>query len=159
MTKTVHIPFELKEFKQPPKILIVRSAYRKDIIDNLAKGVEEAFEEYNVASESIEVHGSLEIPGAIALAQGSKKYNFDGYVGLGCVLKGETIHDEVIAYAAYNALQKMVIEQGLAIGCGILTVNTEAQAQERADPARQNRGREAALATLQMIALKSVFEV
>lgn len=139
------------------KILIVESAYRKDIINNLVKGATAELEEAGASYDRVEVHGSLEIPGVIAYAEKFRR-DYDGYIAIGCILKGETIHDEVIAYAAYEALQKMAVEEHLAIGCGILTVNTLAQAEERADPQRQNRGAEAARAALQMIEIRRKFK-
>ncbi len=140
------------------KFLLVKSAYREDVIDQLQEGVVEALNEYGVTYETVEVHGSLEIPAAISLAAKSDK-KYDGYVALGCVLKGETIHDEVIAYTVYSKLQDMVLNRDLPIGCGILTVNTPERAVERADPKQQNRGREAALAALQIAALKTHLKV
>lgn len=150
--------FDLKTPVKGAHFLIVKSAYRKAVIDRLVDGVIATLKEYGVTFETIDVHGSLEIPAAIALAEDSDE-DFDGYIALGCILKGETIHDEVIAYTAYQALQDMSVNRNLAIGCGILTVNTEAQAIERADPAQQNRGREAALAALQMLGIRQKYGV
>lgn len=135
------------------KFLLVKSAYRQEVIDQLEEGAVEALKEYGASHESVEVHGSLEIPAAISLAEKSDK-NYDGYIALGCILKGETIHDEVIAYTVYEKIQDMVIDRDMAIGCGVLTVNTLEQAIERADPKQQNRGREAALAAIQIAALR-----
>ncbi len=135
------------------KFLLVKSAYRQEVIDQLQEGAVEALEEYGATFETVEVHGSLEIPAVISLAEKSGK-NYDGYIALGCILKGETIHDEVIAYTVYEKIQDMVIDRDLAIGCGVLTVNTLEQAVERADPKQENRGREAALAALQIVAVK-----
>ncbi|MGE4314376.1 MAG: 6,7-dimethyl-8-ribityllumazine synthase [Pseudobdellovibrionaceae bacterium] len=140
-------------FQSKPRVLIVRSAYRAEIIDGLYTGALEALSECGAIVESVTVHGSLEIPGAIALHEKAGKA-YDAYIALGCILKGDTIHDEVIAYTAYQSLQDMIVGQGLCIGCGILTVNTVEQAEERASPERQNRGREAALAALHMLSLK-----
>lgn len=135
------------------KLAVIKSRYRPEIISGLYQGADTALKQANVDHQVFEVNGSLELPAAVSIiARGNEK--FDGYVVLGCILKGATIHDEVIAYTAFAALDEMARAQGLAIGNGILTVNTEAQAQERADPAQQDRGGEAAKAALAMIALK-----
>ena len=149
-------PAQLPDFNRPPRILIVKSAYRKDIIDMLEHGATEILHQAYAKVEVAEVHGSLEIPAVISYAAESAQ-DYDGYVALGCVLKGETIHDEVIAYSAYKALLDLEIQKDVAVGCGILTVNTPEQAYERAHPQQQNRGAEAAIACLHLIAMKQKF--
>jgi len=132
---------------------VVRSKYRPEIIGGLYEGAKAALDQAGVTHEIIEVTGSLEIPAAISMLEKSGK-DFDGYVTLGCILKGDTIHDEVIAYTVFGDIDRMACKKQLAIGNGILTVNTVAQAEERADPKRQNRGGEAAKAALAMAELK-----
>ena len=134
-----------------PHLAVIRSAYRPEIVGKLYEGAIIAMKTKNATHDVFEVNGSLEIPAAVSILKSKK---FDGYVVLGCILKGDTIHDEVIAYTAFAALDEMARHEKLAIGNGILTVNTVAQAEERADHTRQNRGGEAALAALKIIELK-----
>lgn len=138
---------------QPAKFAIVRSAYRSDIVNQLATGAKAVLDESGVLYDEIAVSGSLEIPAAVAMiANGPNQY--DGVVVLGCLIKGATIHDEVIAYTIFPALDSIARQFSLPLGNGILTVGNEAQALERADPGRQNRGGEAAKAALWMRELK-----
>lgn len=132
---------------------VVRSKYRPEIIGGLYEGAKAVLDQAGATHEIIEVTGSLEIPAAISMLEKSGK-DFAGYVALGCILKGDTIHDEVIAYTVFGDIDRMACKKHLAIGNGILTVNTVAQAEERADPKRQNRGGEAARAALAMAELK-----
>lgn len=138
------------------RIGIIRSAYRPDIVSLLAKGAIAVLREAGVSYEEIEVSGSLEIPAAVAFVQADRKRRFDGIVVLGCLMKGATIYDEVIAYTIFPALDQIAREQLLPLGNGVLTVASEAQALERADPAQQDRGGEAAKACLAMLKLKMV---
>ena len=98
--------------------------------------------------------GALEIPAAIALADQSGAY--DGYVAIGVVIRGETYHFEIVAGESARGIMALTID-GLAIGNGILTVENEAQAQVRADPAQKDKGGEAAKAALALLALKERF--
>jgi 6,7-dimethyl-8-ribityllumazine synthase len=114
--------------------------------------------------ERVTVPGALEIPAAIVYALKSLDFDamrrrFDGYVALGCVLKGETLHDQIVGTESARGLQELAMRYTLAIGNGILTCNTREQALERADPARMNRGAEAAEACLAMIELKGHFRL
>lgn len=144
-------------FSKKPKILIARSLYREEVIGMLAAGARAVLEDAGAEIEEAGVHGSLELPAAVALDSTRSPRLFDAYVVLGCIIKGETIHDEVIAYCAFEALQRLATEHRMAIGNGILTVNTLEQAMERADPKRQNRGAEAARAALDMLSLQQRF--
>ena len=137
-------------FDFAPKVLIARSSYRKAVIDDLYTGASKVLKGAKADHDTIEVHGALELPAVVAMAQGK----YDAFITLGCIIKGGTMHDEVIAYAAFDALQKLSVDKKLAIGNGILTVNTIEQAEERADPKRQNRGAEAARAALDMLNVK-----
>jgi 6,7-dimethyl-8-ribityllumazine synthase len=141
---------------EKPHLAIVKSKYRPEIIDGLYRGAVAVLEKAAATHEAVEVSGSLEIPAAVAMLEAGEA-SFDGYVVLGCIIKGETIHDEVIAYTIFGDLGRMACKKRLALGNGVLTVNTEAQAQERADPQRQNRGGEAARAALAMIALRKKY--
>jgi 6,7-dimethyl-8-ribityllumazine synthase len=102
----------------------------------------------------ITVPGALEIPGAISLAAESGRY--DGYVGLGVVIRGETYHFEIVAGESARGIMALTMD-GIAIGNGIITVESEAQALVRADPARKDKGGEAAKAALSLLELKARF--
>lgn len=129
---------------------VVTSTYRQDVIDMQFEGATAELDKAGVSYDRIQVSGALEIPAAVSLLQKSGKVQYDGYVVLGCIIKGETIHDEVIAYTAFKALDEIARAGSLPIGNGILTVNTKEQAIARGDVAQQNRGGEAAKAALCM---------
>lgn len=139
-----------------PRVLIVQSAYRPEIVADLARGATAALADASATIETVTASGALEIPGIIAMA--ARAGRFDAYVALGCILKGETIHDDVVARACFDAIMSLTVDHHLAIGNGVMTVNTLAQAQERADPARQNRGAEAATAALSLLSAKRRFD-
>lgn len=137
-------------FPQKISVALVRAPYRKDIIGLLEDGIREELAKIECDIEVYDVHGSFEIPAMIALLEKSDK-QIDAYVTVGCILKGDTIHDEVISYPVYHKLIEMQTNHTLCIGNAILTVNTEDQAFDRADKARQNRGAEAAKAALGLL--------
>lgn len=138
------------EFDEPVKILIVVAPYYKDIADNLVAGAKAEIEAAGGTHEVVEVPGALEVPTAIGIAE--RMSNYDGYVALGCVIRGETTHYETVCNDSSRALQLLGL-QGLCIGNGILTVENFLQAAVRADPADQNKGGGAAAAALHLIAL------
>lgn len=133
-----------------PKLLIVVAPYYKDIADNLIAGARAAIEKAGGTHELVEVPGALEVPTAIGIAE--RLSNFDGYVALGCVIRGETTHYETVCNDSSRGLMLLGL-QGLCIGNGILTVETHEQAAVRADPAGQDKGGGAAAAALHLIAL------
>ncbi len=135
---------------RPTKVLIVISPYYKDIADNMLAGARAEIEAAGATHETVEVPGALEIPTAIGIAE--RMSNFDGYVALGCVIRGETTHYETVCNDSSRAIQMLGL-QGLCIGNGILTVENKTQADVRADPADQNKGGGAAAAALHLIAL------
>ncbi|MDX2483663.1 MAG: 6,7-dimethyl-8-ribityllumazine synthase [Pseudodonghicola sp.] len=137
-------------FDKPVKLLIVVAPYYKDIADNLIAGAKAEIEAAGGSWDVVEVPGALEVPTAIAMAD--RYSNFDGFVALGCVIRGETTHYDTVCNDSSRALQMMGL-QGLCIGNGILTVETRKQAEVRADPADQNKGGGAAAAALHLIAL------
>ena len=102
--------------------------------------------------------GAFEIPPAIALAARLTAGRFDGFVGLGCVIRGETTHYDHICAETARALQDMGVRDGLAIGYGILTVENEAQALPRAAPDGRDKGGEATRACLALVELKRRFQ-
>jgi 6,7-dimethyl-8-ribityllumazine synthase len=135
-------------------ILIVEARFYEHLNDLLLEGARAAIEAAGHAHETITVPGALEIPGAIALASESGRY--DAYVAIGVVIRGETYHFEIVAGESARGLMALSMD-GLAIGNGILTVENEAQALTRARPAEKDKGGEAAKAALAMLALKARF--
>ena len=136
------------------KFLIVEARFYTHLNDLLIAGATAALEAEGQKVEVITVPGALEVPGAIALAAESGRY--DGYVALGVVIRGETYHFEVVAGESARGLMALSMD-GLAIGNGILTVENEAQALSRAKPDEKDKGGEAAKAAMTMLALKSRF--
>ncbi len=151
MAGTSHYILPRPEFDRPVKLLIVVSPYYKDIADNLVAGAVAEIEGCGASYEIVEMPGALEIPTAIGISDRSS--NFDGYVALGCVIRGETTHYETVCNDSSRALQLLGL-QGLCIGNGILTVENVEQAEVRADPEQQNKGGGAAAAALHLIALR-----
>lgn len=145
-----HYELPRPEFDRPVKVLIVVSPYYKDIADNLLAGATAELDAAGARYEIVEMPGALEIPTAIGISDRSA--HFDGYVALGCVIRGETTHYETVCNDSSRALQILGL-QGLCIGNGILTVENRAQAEVRADPQAQNKGGGAAAAALHLIAL------
>ncbi|MEL7464373.1 MAG: 6,7-dimethyl-8-ribityllumazine synthase [Pseudomonadota bacterium] len=140
-------------FTDRPRVLIVAAPFYRDIADNLIAGARAALEAAGCAHELIEVPGALEIPTAIRLAEG----RYDGFVALGCVIRGETTHYETVCNDSSRALTLLGIERRICLGNGILTVENRAQAEVRADPAQMNKGGGAAEAALHLIALARRF--
>ncbi|MDA0963186.1 MAG: 6,7-dimethyl-8-ribityllumazine synthase [Proteobacteria bacterium] len=138
------------DFDKPAKLLIVVAPYYKDIADMLIAGAKAEIEAAGATWDLIEVPGALEVPTAIAISD--RKSNFDGYVALGCVIRGETTHYDTVCNDSSRAISLMGL-QGLCIGNGILTVENRDQAVVRADPEGQNKGGGAAAAALHLIAL------
>ncbi|WP_238365230.1 6,7-dimethyl-8-ribityllumazine synthase [Mesobacterium pallidum] len=145
-----HYVLERPSFDKPVKLLIVVAPYYKDIADQLVGGAKAEIEAAGGTWELVEVPGALEVPTAIGIAE--RLSNFDGYVALGCVIRGETTHYETVCNDSSRALQLLGL-QGLCIGNGILTVETRGQAEVRAEAAGQNKGGGAAAAALHLIAL------
>lgn len=138
----------------PTRLLIVVAPYYRDIADQLIAGARKAIETALGTHETVEVPGALEIPTAIRLA--SRSARFDGYVGLGCVIRGETTHYETVCNDSSRGLMLLGLE-GLCIGNGILTVESREQASVRADAGGQNKGGAAAEAAMHLITLARHF--
>ena len=135
------------------RVLIVEARFYPEISDALYDGAAHALELAGVASDRISVPGALEIPAAIALAA----RHYDGFVALGCVIRGETYHFEVVAGESARGLMELMTNKRLCIGNGILTVEDEAQALHRAKRQGLDKGGDAARACLALIALKERF--
>lgn len=134
------------------RILIVEARYYAHIADHLLKGATTALDEAAAEYDVITVPGALEIPAAIAIATDAG--NYDGAVALGCVIQGQTFHFDIVSMQSARALIDLSVARRLPVGNGILTVDNEAQALERAKPDQRNKGGEAARAALALIRLK-----
>ena len=135
------------------KVLLVCSPYYKDITKNLIKGAIKVLRSNSVGYKIINVPGALEIAPSIKIysEKSSKDILFDGFVALGCIIRGETYHFEIVSNESARALSDLSITYSLPIGNGILTVENKEQAIERSDPLRLNKGAGAALACLSLI--------
>jgi 6,7-dimethyl-8-ribityllumazine synthase len=146
----------------PPRLpgsrfLIVESRYYETIGEMLLAGAKAAFETAGASFEIIEAPGALEIPAAVAIAldaAAAKGRPYDGVVTLGCVVRGETFHFEIVAGESARALMDMSVARKLAFGNAILTTEDILQAEERADPGRGDKGGDAARAALVIAILK-----
>ena len=134
-------------------IMIVEARFYEDIADELVKGAIAALEAGGATYERHAVPGCFEIPAAIAFAERSSK-EIDGFVALGCVIRGETSHYDYVCSESARGLQDLAVGHHLAIGYGILTVENRDQALVRAAVDKGNKGRVAAEAALRMVALK-----
>jgi len=146
-----------KSHAKGARILIVEARYYDDIADALLVGAMKVLEEAGATFDRISVPGSLEIPAAIAIALDAaqrKRRPYDGVVALGCVIRGDTIHFEIVSHQSARGLMDLSIARALPIGNGIITVNTEAQALARARMAEQDKGGDAARAALALVDLK-----
>lgn len=151
-----HDLLPLPEFEDiPPHLLIIVSPYYKSVADNLLEGAKTTLASVSATYDVAEVPGALEIPTAIRLA--SRDTTYDGFVALGCVIRGETTHYETVCTDSSSGLRALGLE-GICIGNGILTVETYAQAEARANPKGQNKGGHAAAAALHLIALARRFQ-
>ena len=135
-------------------VLIAEARFYAHLNDMLLAGARAAIESAGHSHETVTVPGALELPGAIALAAESRR--FDAFVALGVVIRGETYHFEIVAGESARGLMALTMD-GLAVGNGILTVENEGQAIVRADPKQGNKGGGAAKAALAMLALKQRF--
>ena len=140
--------------ESPTRVLLVVAPFYRDIAEDLVAGARAALDDAGARHETVEVPGALELPTAVRLA--SRAGAFDGFVALGCVIRGETTHYETVCADSSRGLTLLGLE-GVCIGNGILTVETHAQAAVRADPAGQNKGGGAADAALHLIALARRF--
>jgi 6,7-dimethyl-8-ribityllumazine synthase len=142
---------------RPPHLLLVEAPYYAHLAALLRDGAERAIAAAGATCEIVAVPGAFEIPAAIALAAKTVE-RFDGYVALGCVIRGETSHYDHICAETARSLQDLAVRDGLAIGYGILTVENEAQALVRAAPAGRDKGGESTRACLALIELRRHFQ-
>jgi 6,7-dimethyl-8-ribityllumazine synthase len=139
------------------RILIVEARFYSAIADALLAGAMKALKEAQAEADCISVPGSLEIPTAIAIAADAarrRRRPYDGAVALGCVIRGETIHFEIVSHQSARGLMELSVARALPIGNGIITVENEAQAFARARVEEQDKGGDAVRAALALVALK-----
>ncbi|MBT3534866.1 MAG: 6,7-dimethyl-8-ribityllumazine synthase [Rhodospirillaceae bacterium] len=147
---------------EAPHVLIVEARYYDDIADELAKGAITALEGAGATFDRLEVPGAFELPGAIRmnikameLVGGRKRY--DGYVALGCVIRGETSHYDYVCGECARGLMDLTLDYSIAIGFGVLTVENREQAWARASMEQLDKGGTVAKAALRMIEIKQEF--
>ncbi len=146
-----------------PHILIVEARFYKDLADELARGAIEEIETKGGTYERVSVPGVLEIPAAVKIAtdasrEGRLDKPYEGYVTLGCVIRGETTHYDIVSNESARALMDLTINDTIALGNGIQTVENDEQAWARARVGDKNKGGGAAAAALAMIALKQRYK-
>jgi 6,7-dimethyl-8-ribityllumazine synthase len=149
-----HYTLPAPNMGEKTKLLIVIAPYYKDIADQLLAGAQAAITAAGATHETVEVPGALEVPTAIRLASNAGDY--DGFIALGCIIRGETTHYDTVCNDSSRALQMMGLS-GLCIGNGILTVENHEQARVRAEADGQNKGGGAADAALHLILLARKF--
>ena len=137
------------------KVLIVDANFYEDLASELVRGAVAELEKMGISYERLSVPGALEIPSAISLvSQGSEAKLFAGYIALGCVIRGETSHYDIVCGESARGLSKLALDKNLAIGNGILTVDNWEQAWARASVLKKNKGRDAAIACLSLFEIK-----
>ena len=149
-TADAELPTAPKVPGPPPRLLVVRAPYYREVVDGLLDGAARILNEAGATFLTLDVAGAFELPQAIRIAlRGREK--FEGYVALGCIVKGETDHYDFICQATMAGMMDVALQFGLATGTGLLTVDTLAQAIERSRPDGHNKGAEAAAAALLQI--------
>ena len=143
----------------PVHILIVEARFYEDIADELAKGAIAALIEAGVTYDRLEVPGAFELPAAIRMNMNAKKpesgrLHYDGYIALGCVIRGETSHYDYVCAECARGLMDLSLEYSLAIGFGVLTVENQEQAWARASVDQLDKGRSVANAALRMVEVR-----
>ena len=139
------------------RMLIVEARFYEDIADALLAGATRAIEKAGAVCERVSVPGSLEVAPAIAIALDASERAgkpYEGAVALGCVIRGETLHFEIVSQESARALLELSVARRLPVGNGILTVDTDAQAWARARPEEGDKGGDAARAALALVRLK-----
>ena len=135
----------------PPHLLVLRAPYYRQVVTGLTDGAVRILREAGATFQQIDVAGAFELPQAIRIATRGKQ-RFDGFVALGCIVRGETDHYEFICRTTMDGLMQVALQFGLALGTGLLTCDTLAQAEARSGADGHNKGAEAAVAALLQIA-------
>ena len=140
-----------------PHMLLVRAPYYRGVVEGMTRGAERILRESGATFDIVDVAGAFELAQAIRLAlRGSKR--FDGFIALGCVIRGETDHYEFICRTSLDGLMQVALQYGIAMGTGLLTVDVIAQAEARSADDGHNKGAEAAAAALLQIVAQRLFE-
>ena len=149
-TQDAALPTAPKVDGPPPHLLIVRAPYYRQVVDGLTDGAGRILREAGGTFEVLDVAGAYELPQVIRIAlRGSKR--FDGYVALGCIVRGETDHYDFICRATMDGIMGVALQFGICLGTGLLTCDTLAQAEARSSQDGHNKGAEAAAAALLQI--------
>jgi 6,7-dimethyl-8-ribityllumazine synthase len=136
----------------PPHVLLLRAPYYRDVVEGLTRGAERILRQAGATFETLDVAGAFELPQALRIAlRGSRR--FDGYVALGCVVRGETDHYDHICRETISGLMAVALQFGVALGQGVLTVHRLDQALARSSPDGHNKGAEAAAAALVQVSV------
>lgn len=135
-----------------PRVLLIRAPYYRNVVDGMTDAAVMLLGKANATIEMIDVAGAFELPQALRIALRGRE-RFDGFVALGCVVRGETDHYDFICTSAMNGLMQVAVQYGIALGTAVLTVDTIAQAEARSAETGSNKGAEAASACLRQIAL------
>jgi 6,7-dimethyl-8-ribityllumazine synthase len=145
--------------EKKPHIMVIEAPFYRDIAAELAKGALQVLDAAGATYERFEVPGALEIPTAMVYGIKMKQFRpaarrFDGFLALGCIIKGETYHFEVVCNESARGIHQLATEYSLAVGNGVLTTYTEEQAMARAKADGENKGGAAAQTCLDMLAIK-----
>jgi 6,7-dimethyl-8-ribityllumazine synthase len=155
-TEDAPLPTAPQVAGRPPHVLIVRAPYYKAVVDGLTQGAQRILAEAGATSEVLDVAGAYELPQAVRLAmRGTRRY--DAFVGLGCIVKGETDHYDFICKATMDGMMNVALQFGLCLGTGLLTCDTLAQAEARSGQDGHNKGAEAAVAALVQVSAARYF--
>jgi 6,7-dimethyl-8-ribityllumazine synthase len=136
---------------EPPSALIITAPYYREVVDGMVAGARAVLDSIGAEYEVVEVAGAYELPQALRIAAGTGR-PFDGFVTIGCVVKGETDHYDFICRAAMDGIMRVALDHKLCLGTALLTVDTIDQALARAGR-EHNKGAEAAIAMLKQVAL------
>lgn len=149
-TQDAELPKAPRVEGKPPHLLIVRAPYYRDVIEGLTTGAYRILNEAHATGEILDVAGAYELPQAIRIAmRGHRK--FDGFIALGCIVKGETDHYDFICKATMDGIMNVSLQFGICLGTGLLTCDTIEQAEARSSQDGHNKGAEAAAAALLQI--------
>jgi 6,7-dimethyl-8-ribityllumazine synthase len=155
-TADAAIPVAPKLAGPAPSILIISAPYYHHVVDGMMTAAKEILAQVQAEVSVVEVSGAFELAQAAAIAVKSGR-KFDGYIVLGCVVRGETDHYEFICSAAMDGLMRLAVDQAICLGTAVLTVDTLAQAVARSHETGANKGAEAAVACLKQIAIARQF--
>ncbi len=136
----------------PPRILLIRAPYYRGIVDGMTHAAEAMLRKVGATFQTIDVAGAYELPQALRIALRGRE-RFDGFIALGCVVRGETDHYDYICDTTMHGLMQVALQYGICLGTALLTVDTIAQAEARSAETGANKGAEAAVACLKQIAL------